>query len=324
MSRYYFICNPASKSGHGIEIWKQIETYLKENKIDYDVMFSKKIGHITELVYKLTSAHTNSSEPVNVIILGGDGSLDEALQGIASFKKTNLGYIPTGSGNDFARALAYSDDPIESLKNILSVSEARIVDLGKLEYYNTTADRSIPEITEIPSTHYFDVSCGIGFDAAICAEILHSRAKEFLNKIGLGKLVYVLVALKLIFSDRQPDISLTLDDDEELKLKKLRFVVGMNTCYEGGGFKFAPNAVPDDGFLDICTVNNISALHALSIIPKATKGKHIKSKKVHLYHVKSFEVKSDTPMWVHTDGEVFTKSSHIRVSVEPAKLRLLM
>ncbi len=324
MSKYYFICNPASKSGRGIEIWNQVEKYLKDNKIDYDIAFSKNIGHITELVYKVSAAHANSSEPVNIILLGGDGTLDEAIQGIANFKKTNLGYIPTGSGNDFARALPYSDDPIDNLKKVLAVKEPKIMDLGKLEYINTTEDRTCLVSGDLPSSHYFDVSCGIGFDAAICEGALRAKSKNFLNKLGLGKLTYGLLAVKLIFSGKRPNAILNLDGQGDICLKKLLFVVGMNTCYEGGGFKFAPDALPDDGKLDLCVVNDISPFKALSIIPGATKGKHVKCKKVSIYSARSFEVRSDVPLWVHTDGEVYTKATHIRVSVEPSKLRLLL
>lgn len=325
----YFVCNPASQSGHGIEVWNTIQPYLAENEIQYEISFSKKHGHVEELVRNITTEHLNDAEIMTLIILGGDGTLDEALQGIADFSKVNLGYIPTGSGNDFARALAYSDNPIVSLKHILSVKEPRMHDLGLLEYLSTTSDRTAIHPGPVNNIHYFDVSCGIGFDAGICVYALVSRFKDFLNKIGLGKLIYVFISLKLIFTDVKPHISLLLDKDGDgnittIEADKLRFVVGMNTCYEGGGFKFAPDAVPDDGYLDLCMVNNMSALGAITTIPKASKGEHVKNKHVHTYHAKSYEVISDEPLWVHTDGEVFTKSSHIRVSCVPAKLRLLI
>lgn len=324
MSKYYFVVNPASKSGRGIEIWNSLKAHLAARNMEYDVVFSERHGHVAELVRNITTEHSNDPEPVNVIILGGDGTLDEALQGIANFENTNIGYIPTGSGNDFARSLDYTQNAIETLDRIIAIKEPRIYDLGKLEYLNMTGDRSRLHNGNVPTTHYFDVSAGIGFDAGICERALASKSKDFLNKIGLGKLIYLFIAIKLIFGDSCPDATLILDGGEEIKVKKLRFIVGMNTCYEGGGFKFAPKAVPDDGYLDICQVNDISSFGCFGVLPGASKGKHVKNKHVHTYHVKEFEVKTDEPLWVHTDGEVYTKSSHIKVSVVPGVLRFLL
>lgn len=323
MGKYYFICNPVSQSGKGIKIWNEVEKYLKEQSVEYEILFSERSGHISELMRKVTSEHLNDETPVNVIILGGDGTLDEALQGIADFSKVNIGYIPTGSGNDFARALSYEEGAIENIKRILSIKEPKIYDLGKLEYLSISDDRTCIAGKDISRTRYFDVSCGIGFDAAICERALASKVKDFLNRIGLGKLIYGLISVKLIFSDVKPKATIIFDDGESVEFDRLRFIVGMNTCFEGGGYKFAPAAVPDDGYLDICVLNNMSPLEAISVIPKAAKGTHITNKHVGQFHAKAYEVKSEIPLWVHTDGEVYTKSDHIRVSVVPGALRFL-
>jgi len=187
---------------------------------------------------------------------------------------------------------------------------------------------TVPAITmmikgSMAATRYFNVSCGIGFDAAVCEEALNSRAKDFLNKFGLGKLAYGILAIKQIFAAKLCNARLTFEDGEVVEIKKCRFVVGMNTCYEGGGYKFAPSAVPDDGFLDICTVGNINPFAVILALPGALKGKHVKKKKIHIYHVKSYEITTDKPLWVHTDGEVHAKADHIKVSVIPGALNFL-
>ena len=320
---FYFIVNPASRSGLGIDVWKSVDEYLKSVEFEYDVFYSAYQGNVQTIMNDLCSSHINDECPINVVVLGGDGTMDEALQGVIDFTKVNLGYIPTGSSNDFARAMEYPADPVEAVKKIISCPEPRIMDLGKLEYLATSGSR-MGLSTGISTTRYFDVSCGLGFDASVCVEALNpGGAKSFLNKIGLGKLIYLKIALSVIFKGSQPDGRLILDDGTTVSFNKLRFLVGMNTCYEGGGYKFAPDAVGDDGYLDICMVSNLSALEAFLVLPKALNGKHVKSKKVKLFHTTGYELILDEPLWVHTDGEVYSKSNHVKVSCEPGLLRLL-
>lgn len=319
----YCVVNPAAGSGKGAKQWGEIEDYLKKAKVEYNAFMSQKHGHVAELVHSITTAHIDEAEPITLIILGGDGTLDEALQGIADFDRVNLGYIPIGSSNDFNRAMGPDITSVDKIKHILQCTSPRILDLGLLEYVSMSSERSRIHSGEVPVRHYFDVSCGIGFDANICEEALNANSKAFLNKIGLGKLTYGTICLKQLFSGDLTDAKLILDREKEVYVHKLRFIVGMNTCYEGGGFKFAPNAVPDDGYLDICAVGNISSFGILCKLPMAVKGKHINNRNVTTYRAKSFEVITNEAQWVHTDGEVYTKASHIKVSVVPHKLRYL-
>ena len=320
---YYFIVNPASRSNHGIMVWNEIEQYLMSENAEFKVYFSKNAGHVYRLVYDICSEHIDDEERTDLIILGGDGTFNEALQGVISFDKVNIGYIPTGSSNDFARALSYPSSPIECLKRILSCEEPRKLDLGRLKYEELSEERTSLATEPVSRTRFFSVSCGIGFDAAVCEEALDSNIKNVLNKIRLGKLAYGLIAIKQIFRSKLCDATLIIDNDESIIIRNARFVVGMNTCFEGGGYKFAPDAVPDDGHLDICTVGNISPFGVLRALPGAPKGKHIKLKQVHIYRVKEFEVETASPLWVHTDGEVYTKSNHIKVNILPGALNFL-
>lgn len=312
---YHFIVNPASKSGHGYDVWAKVESYLKENSISYKVYFSKRIGHVQQLVADVFREYYDGTGRLNIIIMGGDGTFNEAVQGVPSFERVNIGYIPTGSGNDFAKAIGYSSDPVENAKRVLGCTKPLKYDIGRLKFEEISKERSRIGKGSIAPSRYFNVSCGIGFDAAICEEALDSKLKGFLNMFKLGKLAYALIAVKQIFNARLCDAELILDGNESIKLRNCRFIVGMNTCYEGGGLKFAPKAVPNDGYLDLCVVENIGKLASILTIPAATKGNHVKHKKIHIYRAKQYEVITGEPLWVHTDGEVHTKSNHIKVSV---------
>ena len=105
---YHIIINPASRSGRGAKIWaEQVEPALKAGNTEYQTYFSGKAGEVRQLAAQITAEH--AAEPdLTLIVLGGDGTINETLQGIADPSKVILGYIPTGSNNDLARDLGIS------------------------------------------------------------------------------------------------------------------------------------------------------------------------------------------------------------------------
>lgn len=318
---YHIIVNPASKSGRGQKIWNQIVPYLKENNVKFEVLFSYGMYHVTHLVKELVSSHPD--ELLYLIVLGGDGTLNECLQGISDFDKVYLGYIPTGSSNDMARDLSLPKDPVHILKRILSGKVHRVIDIGCLKYGNHSEEKR-NNIGEFSNTRYFAVSCGIGFDAAVCEEAMQSTLKNFLNKMKLGKLTYLAIALKQIITAKDISCDISFDGGKPIHLNKLLFLAGMIHQYEGGGFKFCPDAMDTDGIMDVCTAGNLRKLKILFILPTAFSGKHYRFKGIDGYRCKELTIKTSSPLWVHTDGEVNAKSSHITLTCLQKKLHLLV
>lgn len=323
---YYIIVNPASKSGRGAKIWSMIEPVLDQKDIKYKVFFSARTGHVAKLVRDLSdSFFTRSPQDVlNFIILGGDGTLNEALQGISRFEQVRIGYIPTGSSNDMARDLNLPEDPIQILENILSCKAPTLMDIGCLVYEQTSEQFSRQHGDNMWTKRYFAVSSGIGFDAAVCEEALTSKMKKGLNKIGLGKLTYLSIALKQLIKAKKITCTITLDDKEKIYIPKFLFVAGMIHQYEGGGFKFCPGADPKDGLIDVCAVGNIPKWLVLLALPTAFKGNHYRFNGIDRYSASRVRLETSSPLWVHTDGEVTMKSSSVTLTCEKQKLWLLL
>lgn len=323
---YYIIVNPASRSGRGAKIWSTLEPVLQEKKIPYQVSFSKEAGHVIKIVRELTSSLSGHTvkEPLKLIVLGGDGTLNEALQGITDFNKVQIGYIPTGSSNDMARDLGLSKDPVAILESILSCSHATRMDIGCVTYESTSNELSRRHSEELLLKRYFSVSCGIGFDAAVCEEALSSEFKNILNKIGLGKLTYLIIALKQLIAARKISCDICLDNRESIHLERFLFVAGMIHQYEGGGFMFCPKADYHDGLIDICSVGNIPKLLVLLALPTAFVGKHYMFKGIDKYSAKTVKLTTSAPLWVHTDGEVSVKADVITLVCEKDKLQMLL
>ncbi len=313
---YYIIINPASRSGKGARLWADIEPMLKEKNIPYQSHFSKETGHVSELVRKLSSSvlKEGSAETLKLIVLGGDGTINEALQGVTDFDRTQIGYIPTGSSNDLARDLKLGKEPAAVLERILSCKQPFLMDVGCLTYKDSDGQLQ---------NRYYAGSCGIGYDAAVCEETLTSNIKVFFNKIGLGKLTYLAIALKQLLATKKVSCTFTLDGQETITLPKFFFVAFMQHRYEGGGFMFCPDADYQDGILDICAVGNVPKWKVLIALPTAFKGKHYMFKGVNSHRASNIHLKASAPLWVHTDGEVVTRTNSVTVSCLKQKLQLL-
>ncbi len=323
---YHVIVNPASKSGKGASIWTRVEQILNERSIEYKVFFSKEAGHVIKLVQELSASllESGSSEPLKLIVLGGDGTMNETLQGIGDFDRVEVGYIPTGSSNDLARDLKIPADPDAALERILSCREPVPMDIGRLVYHHAGEQTSTFSNEESADQRYFIVSSGIGFDAAVCEEALTSKFKKALNKIGLGKLTYLIIALKQLIKAKKITCDFTLDDNRTIHMSKFLFVACMNHQYEGGGFKFCPDAEYRHGMLDKIAVGNIPKWLVILALPTAFKGKHFRFQGIDRYAASKIHLETSSPLWVHTDGEVSQKSSSITLTCLKEKLKFLL
>lgn len=305
---YHIIINPVSRSGRGLQIWnRQVEPILRDKNIEYRSYFSEKPGDTTRIVRNITS---QTQGDLSLIILGGDGTMNEALQGMEDTTRVILGYIPTGSSNDLARDLKIPKKPSDALSLILNSENPLSMDLGTVIYPDGERRR-------------FTVSCGIGFDAAVCEEALHSKIKKAMNRLGLGKLTYLGIALRQLFAAKAVSGRLTIGEDAPIDIGNMLFTACMLHRFEGGGFMFAPNADARDGILDMCAVGDLPKSLILFALPTAFKGKHYRFKGITPYRASALTIETSIPLWVHTDGEVTRKSNCIRIICEQNALRIL-
>lgn len=302
---YTFIVNANSRSGLGKEIWGKIEKRLQTLAIPYQVFFTMPHHRTKTFIRELTA---DKAEHV-LVIVGGDGTVNEVISGISYPSKVTLGYIPTGSGNDFARGLQLPTDPMRALDLILSHRNILNMDIGELSYKN--------------KNRRFVVSSGFGFDAAICHEVVVSHWKAKLNRLKLGKLVYVLVALRQWFHLKPEKVTITLDGQTTHTFKKCYFIASMNLPYEGGGFMFAPTADPSDGKLSVCILADLTKWKMLLLLPTALWGKHIHFKGVYTYTCNQIHIHSQKPRALHTDGEPLYLQRDVTLRCLPEQFRII-
>ncbi len=306
---YYFIINPASRSGKGARLWQKIRDRMDREQFVYQVFFTTTKGEATRFAGEISSYIT--SEDI-LCVLGGDGTLNEVLNGLVLTDALTFAYLPTGSGNDFARGLHLLSDDASAIEALLHPRTYRTIDIG-------TCKRS----SDAKEMRAFGISSGIGFDASVCHEALSSKLKHFFNRLGLGKLSYGVIALKQLFFFHPFKLTVLMDRNRRITFSDTYFAAAMNTRYEGGGFPFCPKAEPDDGFLDLIIVQGIPKLMVFFFLPFAYFGRHTHIRGIHIYRCRQAAFITDTLQPLHFDGESGGYTDITYMGIRQEKLRII-
>ena len=247
---------------------------------------------------------------------------------------------PSGKSDDLKKTVNYADvfaevrvivegEPFTLLEAVAErIAEGKIrrtIDLGCVTYRPAEASLSKQDASSGTKSRIFGVSCGIGFDAAVCEEVNGSGTKTLLNRLGHGKESYGAIALKNLM--KGPFVSCRADMDDGAQtffVQKMIFAAFMNLPYQGGGFLFAPDADPCDGKLGFVTAGNMSFPKKLASLAKVHSGKHYGIRGVEHCSAAKIRVRTAEPLFVHTDGEVITKADDITVECLPSRLQLLI
>ena len=315
---YRFLINPHSRSGKAKDIWENVKRKLEEKNVRFEYVMTSKAGEAVSLTAQIMEQFRNESADAlenRLVILGGDGTLDEALNGMDFSVPFSLGYIPTGSGCDFARAMKMPVNAEEALDALLASNQVRCLDCGVV--YNGDSERR------------FAVSCGAGYDAAVCFQSFEDSSKEVFNRLHLGKLSYLWMGLQQIIRLKTVNGRLRFCREaegewEEISLKDIGFVSMHVQPYEGGGFRFAPKADPGDGLLDICAVTDTSTARIVPVLAASIASKHLEKKGVHYIQCRKAELLLDSPLPSHADGELNGHPTILRAQCLPSCVPLLV
>ena len=266
--KYVFIINPASGKTDYDKIKQNIMKTL-ENE-NYEIYETKAPKEATEIASRF-----KNEENTIVYSVGGDGTLNEVVNGIAE-GKCKLGIIPTGSGNDFYRTL--KEAQTENVR----------LDLGKV------------------NGRYFINIASVGMDAETC-----NNANKIKSKIKLHSSYYLaLIHTFLTFKSK----SLKLKIDKNVYAGDYIIAAICNGKYYGGGFKIAPVASFDDNQFDIYLVSKASKFKLIKILLALLKSEHEKYKEARKYTGKNITITSENNLIVNIYGEI-TISKNIEIEM---------
>lgn len=296
--KHVFLINPAAGScDRTLQIKKTAETLLGARELPFTLCVSRKSGDLTH--YARAAAQTG--EDVVLYACGGDGTLNEVINGAAEFDNAVVTHFPSGSGNDFVKLF---DDPA-AFRDLERLLEGREV---HLDLIRCQADGQ---------TRYAANVCSLGLDARIGTQIDRYRRLPLVS----GQGAYLLSTVVNVFQGiHQP---FTVDFGSRRVGGEQTLVCVMNGCWYGGSFHPVPDARPDDGLLDVLLVKPVNLLRLAAAIGKYKKGEYRRFPGL-IEHCRTdhLTVTCPKPQVVNLDGEALT-AGHVSFSVVRHGLRFL-
>ena len=290
---YHIIFNPNSGQK---KTKKAAEVVMRAFKAaGHDAVFhpTEGKGHCTEIIREINAL----PDEQKVVIIGGDGTFSEALNGVTDFEKITFGLIPCGTGNDFAKKLRLPKKPLKAVERILQNEVKRIdyVDLGDKRCLNV---------------------CGLGMDVDVLVK--YASMKHF-----RGKIKYYLSLFYVLTHFKPHRVRFKVGDLEQ---EQDVFMVGVcNGSYIGGGMAIAPGSSVTDGILDLVVIDNIrKPMIPIRLVP-FLMGRMNKQPCTHTFQATEAEVEilNEGEGKIQVDGEVMTRAV-IKAKIVRNKLKMYL
>lgn len=238
-----------------------------------------------------------------IVAVGGDGTVNEVVNGIIGAGGAELAVIPRGTGRDFVRTYGIPGD-LDDAIDIAASGATRAVDVG-LVSYRTWAGTD--------GRGYFANVASAGISGAIA-----KRTNESSKALG-GRLSYYWATVTVFVRWRTGEMHVSVDD--EVRRGKMIDVVVANGRYLGGGMMMCPEAEPDDGLFDVLVIGDVTKRDLAFTLPKVYRGKHLPHPRLEPLRGRVVTIETDEPLPIELDGEQ-PGTTPVRFEIVPKALRV--
>lgn len=284
------IYNPTAGRGRARRYVREVEEFLRARGARVDCEPSTGPEDLVRI-----AAESSRAGYDRVVVAGGDGTLNLAVREF-DLEQGTLALIPTGSGDDFAKVTGVPRDIRGACENVLQgwVREVDVAVANGIRYLGVA---------------------GLGFDSEV-AEFANRNVKWL-----RGSAVYLYAIFRVLpkFTPRPVKIR----SDNGTRDEHIMFAAIGNTRQYGGGIRITPDAIVDDGLLDLCIVHETTRAQLLKTLPKAYTGAHVKSPFVEMARGREFHFTSEVAMAVYADGEPLTRTP-VSFGVLPQRLKFVV
>jgi diacylglycerol kinase (ATP) len=269
-----FLVNPASSGGATGRRWPTIEQRAADDGLRGAVLFSQRPGHLTELARQAAE----QGEQL-LVVVGGDGSVNEVANGIAGLPDVEIAVIPRGTGWDFARSHGIPHRLGDAIQ-VARDGRAKAVDLGRATYRDGTS--------------VFANVASAGMSGAIAA-----RATETTKALG-GKFSYLVATVSVFRRWKAGAVRVTVDGEE--RFGRMHDVIVALGRYIAGGMQLCPDADPADGKFDVLLIGDLTKRDLVLTMPKTYRGTHLPHPKAQVLRGATVAVEADG-LPIELDGE---------------------
>ena len=298
------VINPNAGNGKGKKDWERISTLFSRSDIPIHAKFSESKGHAAELTREAIKSGYR-----NIISVGGDGTLNEVVNGIFSqdhcpTKDIVLGLVPVGTGNDWGRMFGI---PLvyEGAVGVIRENRQMYHDIGMI-YYSSGSDRHL---------RYFINIAGVGFESVVVRKTNRQKDKGRSNSaIYFYNLLSSLISYRNTFAD-------IIIDGKRSTVRIFSLNVG-NGRYCGGGMRQTPDALPDDGLLDVTVIRELGRIEIIKSLKLLYDGTILSHPKVDGYRTSNLRVESESILYAEADGESLGHTP-VEFSIIPAAIKIV-
>jgi len=296
--RTVFLVNPASDNGATGRRWPEIANRAATAGLTGEALLSERPGELTELARRAADEGGQL-----LVVVGGDGTVNEVVNGLAGREGPELAVIPRGTGRDFVRTYGIPHKLDDALRTVRD-GRTREIDVGRARFRSWQGE---------PAEWYFANIASAGMSGAIA-----KRANETSKALG-GKVSYFWATFAVFSRWRTSELTVTVG--AETRRARMHDVVVANGRYFGGGMMICPEAEPDDGVFDVLLIGNLTKRDLLLTLPKTYRGKHLPHPKAELLRGPAVEIEAAEPLPVELDGEQ-PGTTPARFEIIPRALRL--
>jgi len=290
--------NPAAAGGSTGRRWPEIAHRAAARGLQGEALISDRPGHLAAL-----AAEAVAGGATLLVVVGGDGSVNEVVNGIAGAQGVDLAVIPRGTGWDFVRTYGIPRD-LDQAVDVALGRNVREIDAGSVTYRAWDGREASARFANVASA---------GISGAIA-----QRANESSKALG-GKVSYYWATLAVFVGWQTGEMRVTVDGDT--RTGRMIDAMVCNGRYVGGGMMMCPDAEPDDGVFDVLLIGDVTKRDLLFVLPKTYRGKHLPHPRLELLRGSVVTVDADEPLPLELDGEQ-PGTTPARFEVLPRALRL--
>ncbi len=294
--RYVFVVNPVAGKGEGEKLIRSmVDYYFSIHDGDVQIYVTERHNHAKEIA----QMEAQKGEPVRIFACGGDGTLNEVADGVYSYENVEISAIPCGTGNDFLKMFHHNINVFTNIEALINGS-SKTIDLIRC------------------NNQYSINIASMGMDAEIAANMARFKKLPVLG----GKTAYTTALFYCLFKKTKNKFQIIFEDGKKIEGNFL-FALAANGKWYGGGYKGAPDAILDDGLLDLVLIKSVSIIKLLTLINTYKRGEHHKLKKIGIFlKAKRMEVISEHPAALNRDGEI-TMVNRAVFEIVPSAIRFI-